>query len=81
LWNDAPISQSRFDPQSDGFLCIAKRFFVRRSMGHAAREFRDVGDECLILAAPENDDFVPILHLQVSPRWYFKMTARTCLTW
>jgi hypothetical protein len=80
-WNHAAIILGGIDPELDRLLCVLQRLGVGRAVSHTSGQLRDVGDECVILVAPEDDDFVPVIHDHVSAKRYFKMIAPTCFTW
>jgi hypothetical protein len=51
LWNGAPQLLRRLDPLLDDHLDIRHSFLVRHPIGGAARQFRNLGDERLVLLA------------------------------
>src|SRR5512144_2195301 len=65
-----PLGHNRFE--------IAQCLAMGLAIGHAAWQFRSLGDECLILGAPVNDDFVLQAHYGSS--LYLRITLRTCRT-
>ena len=48
----------RLDPFADHHFRIRQRLLVRRTVGRAPRQFRDLGEERLVFLAPVQDDFV-----------------------
>lgn len=56
--NRASKGLGGFDPFGDDGLGVCDGFFVGGTVGHAAGEFGDLDEECLIFLAPVDDEFV-----------------------
>jgi hypothetical protein len=54
------------DPLSNDDLNVRQGLLVRRAIGRAARQFRDLGNERLILLAPMQNDLVLNVGLQIA---------------
>src|SRR5262249_19318953 len=55
-WDRAPQLPCRLNPLADHHLDVRHRFLVRRPIGRAAGQLRNLGDERLVLLAPVQDD-------------------------
>src|SRR5439155_20539381 len=68
-----------FDPELRRFANACQRLLVRRTVRHAARQFRDFRDERLVVLAPVDDDLVLIHHNSLA-KPYSTMIRRTWRT-
>ena len=78
FWNPVPELVRRVDPQTNGILCAGESCLLGGTVRGAPRQLGHLGNDCFVLVAPVDDEFVLIL--SASPNLYFKISARTCFT-
>lgn len=65
LWNGSTQFFCCLNPFLGNNYNILESFLVSCSVGSTSRQFRHLGNECLIFLAPVNNDFVSIHRLQM----------------
>lgn len=70
LGDCSPECRRSFDPLADDLFRVGKRFLIGRAIRHAPRKFGNLCHKRIVFLAPENDNFVFVLHRRLQQQDY-----------